>query len=139
VIDPIKEFLKIQIYYPTMAPSDVLLRLGHCLRRRAFWPEPVAVFGEGGVPSVLPNLHHRLLNESIQHRRETMLGTQQKGRAGACPHLGFDFSGCVALRAGALGEARHGLRFGVEHFKHRQQLGDLQHFLELAAQVAKPQ
>ena len=38
-----------------------------------------------------------------------------------------------------LGEAGHRRRFGVEHFKYRQQLRDLQHFLELAAQVAKAQ
>jgi hypothetical protein len=30
----------------------------------------VTVFGEGWVPSALQNLHHRLLNKSIQHRRD---------------------------------------------------------------------
>src|SRR5215470_9878120 len=45
----------------------------------------------------------------------------------------------MKLGAGALAEARHGLRFGVVHIEHRQQLGDLQHFLELAAQVAETQ
>jgi hypothetical protein len=48
----------------------VLLCLGYRLMRRAFRPEPVPVFGEGWVPSALQNLHHRLLNESIQHRRD---------------------------------------------------------------------
>ncbi len=70
MIDPIKEFLKIEVHHPAMARSDVLLRLGYRLMRRAFRPKPVTVFGERWVPSALQNLHHRLLNESIQHRRD---------------------------------------------------------------------
>src|SRR5467141_4393904 len=56
-----------------MTRSDVLLRLGYRLMRRAFRPEPVTVFGECRVPSALQNLHHRLLDQSIQHRRDTKL------------------------------------------------------------------
>src|ERR1700740_993903 len=56
-----------------MASGDVLLRLGYRLMRRAFRSEPVAVFGEGWVPSALQNLHHRLLDKTIQHRRDTKL------------------------------------------------------------------
>src|SRR5262244_74675 len=41
--------------------------------RRAFRPKPVAVFGEGWVPSALQHLHHRLLDKSIQHRRDAKL------------------------------------------------------------------
>jgi hypothetical protein len=37
---------------------------------RPSWPEPVAVIGKRPVPSPLENLHHRLLDESIQHRRD---------------------------------------------------------------------
>jgi len=70
VIDPIKEFLKIQVYHPAMTCGDVLLRFGYRLMRRAFRPEPMAVFGESRVPSALQNLHHRLLDQSIQHRRD---------------------------------------------------------------------
>jgi hypothetical protein len=44
VIDPIKELFKIEVYYPAMACGDVLLRFGYRLMRRAFRPEPVAVF-----------------------------------------------------------------------------------------------
>src|SRR5215469_2486275 len=36
-------------------------------------PEPVAVFGKRPVPPPLQNLHHRLLDESIQHRRDAKL------------------------------------------------------------------
>src|ERR1017187_10295415 len=64
-IDPIKEFLKIEIYPPAMACGDVLLRLGYRLMRRAFRPEPVTVFGERRVPSALQYLHHRLLDQPI--------------------------------------------------------------------------
>src|SRR6266403_4059898 len=38
-----------------------------------------------------------------------------------------------------LRKARHRLRLRVGNVKHRQQLRDLQHFLELAAQVTQPQ
>src|SRR5258707_14890520 len=56
-----------------MACGDVLLCLGYRLMRRAFRPEPVTVFGECWVPSALQYLHHRLLDQSIQHRRDAKL------------------------------------------------------------------
>src|SRR5215471_5081237 len=40
---------------------------------RALRPEPVAVFREGWVPSALQYLHYRLLDKSIQHRRDAEL------------------------------------------------------------------
>src|SRR4030095_9012039 len=36
-------------------------------------PDPVAVIGKRPVPSPLQNLHHRLLDESIQHRWDAKL------------------------------------------------------------------
>src|SRR5580704_1421988 len=36
-------------------------------------PEPVAAFRERPVPLPLQNLHHRLLDESIQHRWDAKL------------------------------------------------------------------
>jgi hypothetical protein len=36
-------------------------------------PEPVTVFGKLRVPSALQNLHHRLLNHAVQHRRDAQL------------------------------------------------------------------
>src|ERR1700704_6375449 len=56
-----------------MACGDVLLGLGYRLMRRAFRTEPVVVLGECRVPSALQNLHHRLLDQAIQHRRDTKL------------------------------------------------------------------
>src|SRR5215472_7569721 len=56
-----------------MACGDVLLRLDYRLMRRTFRPEPVAMFRECRVPSALQYLHHRLLDQAIQHRRDTKL------------------------------------------------------------------
>ena len=69
----IQEFLQIQIHHPAIAFGDVLLRRCHRLMRRAPGPKPVAVFGKRPVPSALQHLHHRLLDESIQHRRNAKL------------------------------------------------------------------
>ena len=41
------------------------------------------------------------------------------------------------LGPGGLAEAGDRLRFGVVHIEHREQLGDLEHFLELAAEMAE--
>src|SRR6266446_5434940 len=43
------------------------------------------------------------------------------------------------LRSGAFGEAGDGFGFGVVDIEDGQQLGDLEHFLELAAEVAEAQ
>src|SRR5207253_7678022 len=43
------------------------------------------------------------------------------------------------LGSGTLGEAGDGFGFGLVHIEDGQQLGDLQDFLELAAQMAEPQ
>src|SRR5262249_4045991 len=73
VIDSIKEFLKIEIHHPAVAGSDVLLRLRHCLMSRATRPETVTAAGERRVPLPLQNLHHCLLDKSIQRRRNAKL------------------------------------------------------------------
>src|SRR5207247_902706 len=41
--------------------------------RRSFRPNRVAVVGERRVPPLLQNLHHRLLDHSVQHRRDAQL------------------------------------------------------------------
>src|SRR3984893_14933380 len=73
VVDPIEELLQIQIHHPAIAFGDVLLRLFHRLMRRPPRTKPVAVFGKRPVPSALQNLHHRLLDKPIQHRRDAKL------------------------------------------------------------------
>src|SRR5262249_35180068 len=73
VIDPIEEFLQIEINAPAATFGDVLLRLCHRLMSRPSQTEPVAVIGKRPVPTPLQNLHHRLLDESIQHRWDAKL------------------------------------------------------------------
>src|ERR1022692_3429803 len=68
VVDSIEEFLQIKINAPAVTFGDILLRLFHRLLGLPARPEPVAVIGKRPVPPPLQNLHHRLLDESIQHR-----------------------------------------------------------------------
>src|SRR5439155_19567157 len=68
--DSIEKFLQIKINTPAVACSDILLRLDHGLMGRPSRPKTVAVIGKRPVPPPLQNLHHRLLDESIQHRRD---------------------------------------------------------------------
>ena len=81
VANSIEEFLQIKIHHPGVACGHILLRLRHRLMGRPSRPEPVAVFGERPVPPPLQNLHHRLLDESIQHRRDAKL-SHPSGRLG---------------------------------------------------------
>ncbi len=73
VIDSIEKFLQVEINAPAVAFGDVLLRLCHCLMSRPPRSEPIAVIGKRRVPLPLQNLHHRLLDQSIQHRRDAKL------------------------------------------------------------------
>jgi len=67
VIDSIEEFFQIKIDHPAVALRNVLLRLRHGLMRRPMRSKSIAVMGERRVPSPLQYLHHRLLDEAIQH------------------------------------------------------------------------
>jgi hypothetical protein len=67
VIDSIEEFFQIEINHPSVALHNILLRLSHGLMRRPIRSKPIAVVGKRRVPSLLQNLHHRLLDEAIQH------------------------------------------------------------------------
>jgi hypothetical protein len=69
VIDSIEKFLQIKINAPAVTCGEVLLRLGHRLMSRPPRPEPIAVIRKRPVPPPLQNLRHRLLDKSIQHRR----------------------------------------------------------------------
>src|SRR6266849_3488113 len=73
VIDPVEKFLEIQIHHPAVAFGLILLRLLHRLVCRSLGPKPIAVFGERPVPTPLQHLHHRLLDEPIQHCRNAQL------------------------------------------------------------------
>src|SRR5438309_2815989 len=73
VIDSIEEFLQIEINHPAVARGNLLLCLGHCLMRGSARSKTVAVVGERRVPLPLQNLHHRLLDPTIQHCWDTKL------------------------------------------------------------------
>src|SRR5260370_6392075 len=51
----------------------MLLRLGHRLMRRSSRSKTVAVIGKRRVPLPLQNLHHRLLEKSIERSRDPKL------------------------------------------------------------------
>ena len=65
----IEEFLQIEIDDGVATVSDELLSGGHRLMRRASGPEPIARRREGRVPILLQHLHHCLLEEAVEHRR----------------------------------------------------------------------
>ncbi len=67
VVDSVEELFQIEIDHPTVSRSDMLVGTRNRLMRRASGTKPVARFREGMVPTALQNLHHCLLNQSIQH------------------------------------------------------------------------
>jgi hypothetical protein len=66
----IQEFLQIQVHHPAVSFGDILLRRSHRLMCRALGSKPIAVLGKRPIPPALQNLHHRLLDKSIQHCRD---------------------------------------------------------------------
>src|SRR5581483_4761377 len=68
VIDSVEEFLQIEVYHPAVARRDVLLRPLHCLMRRPSRSKTIAAIGECPIPILLQYLHHRQLDEPVQHR-----------------------------------------------------------------------
>src|SRR5207253_1713560 len=68
-----EKLFQIKINHPAVAFGDILLRLRHRLMRRTLRTKPVTVLGERRVPSALQNLHHRLLDKPVQHRRDAQL------------------------------------------------------------------
>src|SRR5437667_1873457 len=73
VVDSIEKFLQIEINHPAVTCGNVFLCLGHCLMRGSSRSKTVAVVRERRVPLPLQNLHHRLLDQTIQHRLDTKL------------------------------------------------------------------
>jgi site-specific DNA recombinase len=71
VVDPVKELFQVDIHYPAVSRCDVLLCPRHRLMRGATGTEAEARLGERRVPVRLQRLQHRLLDEAIEHRRDT--------------------------------------------------------------------
>jgi len=68
VIDPVEEFLQIQIHHDPVAGLHVLLRLQHRALRASPRPEAVAVLAERRVDERLQHLQKRLLDQSVDGR-----------------------------------------------------------------------
>src|SRR5207247_1850413 len=68
-----KIFLEVQVHTPATACGNIPLRRFHRLMRRAPGSKPVAVIGKRPVPPALQDLHHRLLDKSVQYRRDAKL------------------------------------------------------------------
>src|SRR5215471_1525112 len=73
MINSIEKFLEIEIDHPAVTLRNVLLRLSYRLMCGSSGSETVAMVGERRVPPPLQYLHHRLLDEAIQHRRDAKL------------------------------------------------------------------
>src|SRR3989442_10338586 len=73
VIDSVEKLFEVEINHPAGACGDVLLRLSYRLMCRSSGSKTIAVVGERRVPPPLQHLHHRLLDKSIQHRRDAKL------------------------------------------------------------------
>ncbi|CAN5434694.1 hypothetical protein BH20ACI3_BH20ACI3_18820 [soil metagenome] len=73
VVHSVKELFQVQVHHPAVACRNILLRFGYCLMRRPPGTKPVAVIGKRPVPSALQDLHYRLLDEAVQHRRDAKL------------------------------------------------------------------
>src|SRR2546422_1461946 len=73
VIDSVEKLFEVEINHPVVACGDVLLRLSYRLMCRSSRSKTIAVVGERRVPLPLQHLHHRLLDQSIQHRRDAKL------------------------------------------------------------------
>jgi hypothetical protein len=58
------------IHHSAVTGRDQLLRPRYGLMRRAPRPEAEAILGERRVPIGLQHLHHRLLDEAVDHRRD---------------------------------------------------------------------
>jgi site-specific DNA recombinase len=68
VVDPVKEFFQVKIHHDGVSGRDIRLRPLHRLMRRVLRSEAEARLGECRVPICLQHLHHRLLNEAVEHR-----------------------------------------------------------------------
>ena len=73
MINSIEKFLQIEINHPAVAFGNVPLCLRYSLMRRSSRSKTVAVIGERWVPPPLQNLHHRLLEKSVERSWDTKL------------------------------------------------------------------
>lgn len=73
MINPVEEFLQINIYYDLPTRGHITLGGKNRVLRTASGTEAVAVFTEGGIEQRLQDLQQRLLDQSVGNRRDTQL------------------------------------------------------------------
>lgn len=71
MVDPVEELFQVDVHDDGVPRRNIRLRLLHRLMRRVLRPEAVARLGERSVPVSLQHLHHRLLRQAVEHRRDT--------------------------------------------------------------------
>jgi len=110
VFDPVEELFQVDVHNNGVPGRDIRLRPFHRLMRRAPRPQAEARLGERSVPLRLQHLHHRLLDEAVEHRRDAerpraarrlrYLNAPHRPRlVDAIKQLGFD-RGPVPLQVG---------------------------------------
>src|SRR6266566_4973220 len=67
----IQKFLQVEVDHPAVTFRKIQLCLGHCLMSGSSRSKTVAVIGKRWVPPPLQNLHHRLLEKSIERSWDT--------------------------------------------------------------------
>jgi hypothetical protein len=73
MIDPVEKFFEIKVNHNAVALGNVSLRLGHRLMGGASRSEAVTVPRKRRVPSLLENLQHGLLDQSVDDARHAEL------------------------------------------------------------------
>ena len=71
VVHAVEELLQIHVHHPLSPVLDIPLSLPHRIVRSAPRPEAVAVLAEGRIEHRLQHLQQQLLNESVEHGRDT--------------------------------------------------------------------
>jgi site-specific DNA recombinase len=71
VVNPVEELLQVDIHDDGVSGHNIRLRPLHRLMRRALRPEAEARLGERRVPIGLQHLHHRLLDQAVEHGRHS--------------------------------------------------------------------
>jgi hypothetical protein len=79
VINPVKEFLQIDIDHHPVSVLHVTLCLQHRVLRSAARPEAVTRFREGRINLRLQDLQQGLLDQSIRDRRDTQFALATAG------------------------------------------------------------
>src|SRR5712692_3885813 len=73
MVDPIEEFLQVNIHHPVIPLTEILLGFGHGLMGRASRTKPVTVLRKRWVPARLQHPEDRLLDEAVHHCRYPQL------------------------------------------------------------------